>query len=530
MKRIAKILCMMLAVILSVTTVTYAAAPEGQALKDINVPVAYICESKGGEAVWEAKTGTAVFKLGGKTLEVKASANQLIFNGRTTALKYKTANAGGRTLLPLSVVNEALGLEISNDDYLKLIAGKFIELIKKDRIEEGSALLSRQFSKYLTPQLLSLIAQSIKAIPFDEKTVEINKTAVHQNLVIPAVVQQINLNFIIRFDYEGKIDEIGSAQPQQALYSSPSYDNPENYTELEVAIGRDEWKLPATLTVPKGKGPFPAVILVHGSGAGDRDETVGAVKPFRDLAVGLAAKKIAVLRYDKRTLEHGLKIQLSPLFTMKEEFEEDAFAAAEYLKNNDLIDASNIIVLGHSQGGYALPEIMDSDSSGIFKAGIILSGCSRPIYELMIEQNEYFINKGLATKEQVDFIKNQVNMIKDPAFDPARPPAGYTLGTPFYFNHMKNYDVIGAAKAIQKPVLVMQGDADFQVSVKTDFDGWKKAFENNKAAEFKLYPGLNHVYTDVNVSGTIEDYYIKANIPQTVIDDISGFVNKVSAK
>lgn len=530
MKKTKKVICMTLAAMLSATSASYAAEVESQVQKDINVPVSYICESKGGQSVWDAENKTAVFTVNGKTLKVDAAADRITANGKTTILEAGITNAGGRTILPLSVVNEALGLEVSNDDYLKLLAAKFVDLAKKDQLAEGSALLSPQFSKYLNPQLLALVAQSIKALPFDLNSISINKTIVHQNLVIPCVIQQVNYTYILRFDYDGKIDEIASAQPQEDLYSAPAYDKPENYTEQEVAIGRDEWKLPATLTVPKGKGPFPAVILVHGSGAGDRDETIGAVKPFRDLAVGLAAQNIAVLRYDKRTLEHGIKVQLSPLFTMKEEFEDDAFAAAEYLKTNDLIDASNIIVLGHSQGGYDLPRIMQADTSGVFKAGIIMSGCSRPIYDLMVEQIEYLVDKGQTTKEQADYMKAQADMIKDPAFNPMSPPAGYALGTPFYFNDMKNYDVLGTAKAIAKPVLVLQGDADYQVSAKTDFEGWKKAFESNKEAEFKLYPGLNHVYTDIHQSGTGNDYYVKANIPEAVIKDIAGFVNKVAAK
>jgi len=69
------------------------------------------------------------------------------------------------------------------------------------------------------------------------------------------------------------------------------------YRERDVTVAR-EWSLPGTLTIPVGPGPFPAVVLVHGSGPNDRDETVGANKPFRDLALGLASRGIAVLRYE----------------------------------------------------------------------------------------------------------------------------------------------------------------------------------------------------------------------------------------
>lgn len=133
------------------------------------------------------------------------------------------------------------------------------------------------------------------------------------------------------------------------------------------------------------------------------------------------------MRYEKRTLEYGVRTQLLPKLTMVEEFEEDAFAAAKYLKSIDSIDASNITVLGHSEGGYDLPRILDRDKTGIFKAGIIMSGCSRPLYELLPEQYKYLADLGMATKEQAEAAKEQVALIQDKSFNPENPPKGYSL-------------------------------------------------------------------------------------------------------
>ena len=81
-------------------------------------------------------------------------------------------------------------------------------------------------------------------------------------------------------------------------YQKPSYANTQNFTEANITIGEGtEWELPGTLSLPTGTGPFPAAILVHGSGPNDQDETIGPNKPFKDLAWGLATKGIAVLRY-----------------------------------------------------------------------------------------------------------------------------------------------------------------------------------------------------------------------------------------
>src|SRR6185503_449764 len=98
--------------------------------------------------------------------------------------------------------------------------------------------------------------------------------------------------------------------------------------------------------------------LVQGSGATDQDETAFALKPFRDLAEGLASKGIAVLRYNKRTYEHGLKTQFSPFYTVDKETTDDALLVTQFLKNEPLIDKNQIYILGHSQGGMMLPKMI----------------------------------------------------------------------------------------------------------------------------------------------------------------------------
>lgn len=532
MKKYAKIILVILTFLFSFNTITYAAKTEKvSAQKDINVPIKYICESKGGTLSWNGKNKTATVKYKDKTLQLRIGSNVITSNGKTKTLESKVTTASGRTILPLSVLNQELGLNVSNDDCIKIIGVKFIDLLKNSQSTEGSGLLSKTFAKYASKNYIAQLATVISSFEFNNTKVKLTKNTVHQNLSIPFIIGKVNYNYIIRFDYEGKINEMNSSAEQaQIPYTKPVYEDSNNYIEQQVTIGNGTWKLPATLTVPKGKGPFPVVILIHGSGPNDRDESLGGLRPFRDIAVGLASKNIAVLRYEKRTLEHGTKVQMVGNFTMEEEFERDAFAAAEYLKAVSKIDSSNITVLGHSQGGYVLPKILQDDNSEIFKAGIIMSGCTRPIFELFPEQYEYLMTKGLASKEQLEYMKGQVDMLRDSSFDATNPPKSYTLGDAYYFNSMKTYDALGEAKALNKPMLVLQGERDYQVSVKIDFEGWKKALSGNQQAEFKLYPKLNHMYTEGEGDSLPKEYYVSANIPQYVIDDISAFVNKAAGK
>ncbi len=87
-------------------------------------------------------------------------------------------------------------------------------------------------------------------------------------------------------------------------FHSAPYVHPDSFSASEVTVGDDAWKLPGTLTIPKGAGSFPALVLVHGSGPNDRDESVGGAKVFRGLAEGLASRGMAVLRYEKRTRQY----------------------------------------------------------------------------------------------------------------------------------------------------------------------------------------------------------------------------------
>src|SRR5262249_26794773 len=158
------------------------------------------------------------------------------------------------------------------------------------------------------------------------------------------------------------------------------YARPDTFRETEVTVGAADWPLPGTLTLPRGDGPFAAVVLVHGSGPHDRDETIGPNKPFRDLAWGLASQGVAVLRYEKRTSEHGARfVQLKdPGF--KEELLDDAVAAAAVLRKHKEIDPRRIFILGHSLGAFWAPRLgtLDPDLAGL----VVLAGNTRPLEDL----------------------------------------------------------------------------------------------------------------------------------------------------
>ena len=194
------------------------------------------------------------------------------------------------------------------------------------------------------------LEQQVGAFQEQEKT-SVLQTPQGLVQVVTCTFERASLDVNVILNAAGKIVSltimpVGTAEQQaNATYEPPSYAQPEHFQEHELQIGHGRWVLPATLSVPQGDGPFAAVLLVHGSGPSDRDETIPPNKPFRDLAWGLASQGIAVLRYEKRTKVYGASLERDTL-TVKEEVIDDALEAVALLRDRPEIDAQQIFVLG----------------------------------------------------------------------------------------------------------------------------------------------------------------------------------------
>ncbi len=492
------------------------------AVTDMSFPVKYICESVGGTITWDSNQKSAIVHYQDKTLILKIGSKTIISNGSKRVLDHEIKIIGGRTVLPVKIINEELGTVLSEQDCLAITAKKFLALVKGGYFDEASFLLSKTFSNYLTKSSMQHLAESLELLQLQDKKTEFWMDQVHQSFAMP-VANSKNTFYTVKFDKEGKINELGIQEKQEDFSQAPLYADTNSFTETDVSFGNGIWKLPGKLTLPKGKGPFPVVILIHDSGWGDKDGSIGYLKPFRDLAQGLASNNIAVLRYDKRTLVHSSKMMLIGNVTLNEEIEQDVYAAAEFLKKDYRIDKNRIITLGYGLGGYVMPEIMKTGQD-TFKAGIIMSGISRPQYEILPDYLDYLLQKGMANREQVEYVKEQVAILSSPGFNPKNPPDNYTMGNANYYGYMKNLNVLKTVEELNKPLLVIQGQRDFLVKADKDYKNWQKALEDNKRAEFKLYPGLSHLYTEGEGDSAPEEYFIKNNIPEYVIKDIADFI------
>jgi len=311
-----------------------------------------------------------------------------------------------------------------------------------------------------------------------------------------------------------------------ATYSPAPYIKTDLFREKLVTVGTTPWILHGVLSVPKKEGRVPAIVLVHGSGPEDRDETIGPNKPFRDLAQGLASKGIAVLRYDKRTHElAGEMTSMRDSMTVKEETIDDALAAVKRLRTRDEIDPSRIYVLGHSLGGMLAPRIAQQDT-GI--AGLIVfAGTARPLEDVILDQMEYLnggTSKPSATQSMLAQFRKQVAAVKSPALSLKTPSSELPLGSAAaYWLYLRGYHPAEVAAQLHKRILVLQGQRDYQVTEK-DFAIWKKSLGGRKDITFKLYPGLNHLFITGTGKSMPAEYELAGHVSEKVINDIAAWV------
>ncbi len=424
-----------------------------------------------------------------------------------------------KILLNLVFVLTSL-MAFANDIRLELAVQSANDFFRGDMAPVISRFDAKS-QQQITPQLLTASRQMIINQHGNfQKLGKPKTTPMGENIsyIFPCEMEKAHLTLQIVVDKDNQLRSFFFT-PQVVPKNIELADN-DFFKEAAISLGKLD-ALPGILCAPKKQADYPVVILVHGSGSTDRNEQFGPLAPFKDLAHGLGKHGIGTLRYDKRTFVYPKSLP-----TVKEETIDDVVLAVDFLKAKGV---KKIYILGHSLGGYLMPRIatVTPDASGY----ITLAAAARPLEDLILEQINYVIplTEGLSDEQkqsEIDKVARQVAKVKK--LTPADSNKTVRLLAPVpatYWLDLQNYDPPATATAIDKPLLILQGERDYQVTME-DFNLFRAKLSDKPNVKFKSYPNLDHVFISREGTGktTPAITMIPGHVSEEVITDISNFI------
>ena len=284
-------------------------------------------------------------------------------------------------------------------------------------------------------------------------------------------------------------------RPQDPARPYPYRDEEVSYENKTAGI-----TLAATLTIPRGAGPFPAAVLITGSGPQNRDEELMDHRPFLVLADYLTRHGIAVLRADDRGVGQSTGVFKNATTA---DFATDAEAGVAYLKTRPEIDARRIGLIGHSEGGVIAPMVAARNRDVAFI--VMMAGTGVPGAEVLATQRR-LITAAEGLKEV-----------------PAA--AQKTPDTP-WFKFFLSYDPATALRNVHCPVLVINGSKDLQVSPEQNLPAIRAALQEsgNRDVEIDELPGLNHLFQTAKTGAPTEYSQIQETMSPVALDKIASWI------
>ena len=282
-----------------------------------------------------------------------------------------------------------------------------------------------------------------------------------------------------------------------------------------------KWFLKGILTLPEGQGPFPTVVIVPASGRLTR-------YTYIDMMDYLVKRGIAAISFDKRSIAH-IETLTDTYYTIREDCLDDALAAVALAGTIKKLDRDRIFVLGHSLGGYIIPQMNEEDFENIIAGYISMaSGAMNMIESLPMDAELVEVFNPEMTEEEAASRRKEIleayediKNLTSEDYGRADRIYGYY---PAWWLEMSGYDPMESAGRIEEPILFMQGTHDLGEIIDTEnLNKWRLATKNNPKAIYKLYPGLNHFFTETESIGERKSYF---SMDEEVLSDIADFLNK----
>src|SRR5271155_2127268 len=426
----------------------------------------------------------------------------------------------------------AAAQEAAKDSPSAIAAKQIIQELVAGQFEKVEALYDARMAGALPPGKLADGWRDLnkQAGAFQEITsTETSQVQGLQVVKMNCKFENSVLDATVVFNPDGKLGGL-SFRPHQAPaapWNPPGYAKQNLFSEQPLTLTNGKFELPGTLTVPTGDGPFPAVVLVQGSGPQDQDETIGPNKPFKDLAWGLASRGIVVFRYTKRTQKYTVQSSDDPMrMTVEDETISDARAAVALLAAQPKVNPKQVFLLGHSLGAYLAPRIATGDSQ---IAGIAILGANtRPIEQVIVEQIHYLSGKTGAPADeaakQIADAEAAAKQIESPDLKPNDTVSllgSKTYGA--YWLDLRGYDPVKTASQLKIPILVLQGARDYQ-GPNANFEEWNKTLAKRKNATLKSFPDLNHLFMAGQGVSTPAEYGNPNHVSEDLINLVAAWV------
>ncbi len=294
------------------------------------------------------------------------------------------------------------------------------------------------------------------------------------------------------------------------------------FEEIDVTLGSGPLAVPGTLSLPRRGAPHTAVILLAGSGPNDRDETIGRNKPLKDIAWGLAQLGIAVVRFDKVTFTHRVALASATDFTLADEYLPATLAAVALLRAHPAIDPARIFVLGHSLGGSVAPRAAAAEPA--IAGLILLAAGAQPMHWAAVRQVRYIADldpsTAAAAATVIDTMTRQAEAVDGATM--ATPTSELPFGVPAaYWIDVRDYDQVATVAAVQRPLLILQGGRDYQVTIADDLALWEAGLAGRSDVTIGVYDADNHLFFPGEGPSTPSEYEPPQHVDPAVIDDIA---------